>query len=120
MHLRRSQRVSEALREELTEIVAFELSDPRLAAVSVTEVRVTSDLRAAEVRVLCDDPLGEDGALAALEHARHFIRRQLASRIRLWRLPELHFASDRCAASDRIDELLRRIQKDRHETGGPV
>jgi ribosome-binding factor A len=118
--LRRSQRVSEALREELTEIVAFELSDPRLAAVSVTEVRVTSDLRAAEVRVLCDDPQREAGALAALEHARHFIRRQLASRIRLWRLPELHFASDLSTASRRVEELLRRIEKDRQKTGGAV
>ena len=119
MDLRRSQRVSEALREELAEIVAFELSDPRLASVSVTEVHVTSDLSSAEVRILCESPQLEADALRALEHARHFIRRQLASRIRLWRLPELHFASDRSSsASSRIDRLLERIQKDRQKAGG--
>ncbi len=99
-------------------MVAFELSDPRLAPVSVTEVRVNSDLRSAEVRILCEDPQLEAGALQALEHARHFIRRQLASRIRLWRLPELHFAAERSPASDRVEQLLRRIQKDRQKAGG--
>jgi len=99
-------------------MVAFELSDPRLAAVSVTEVHVASDLRSAEVRILCEDPQQEAEALRALEGARHFIRRHLASCIRLWRLPELHFASDRSAGAARIDLLLRRIEKDRKKAGG--
>ena len=121
MDLRRSQRVCEALREELAEIVAFELSDPRLAAVSVTEVEVTADLRSAQVRVLCDEPQREAEALRALEGARHFIRRELAARIRLWRMPELHFASDRSAsASGRIEQLLGRIEKDRKKAGGSL
>lgn len=121
MDQRRSQRVSEALREELAEIVAFELSDPRLAAASVTEVHVTSDLRAAEVRVLCEEPQHEAEVLRALEGARHFIRRQLASRIRLWRLPELHFASDRStAASSRVEQLLQRIARERGKAADSV
>lgn len=118
MDVRRSQRVSEALREELAEIVAYELSDPRLAAVSVTEVHVTADLRSAQVLVLCDGPQCEAEALRALEHARHFIRRELAARVRLWRLPELHFEVDRSPeAAGRLNQLFRRIEKDRRKAG---
>jgi ribosome-binding factor A len=117
--LRRSQRVSEALREELAEIVAFELSDPRLDSVSVVDVQVTADLRSAEVRVLCGDPEREAEALGALERARHFIRRELATRIRLWRMPELQFSSDRSAyAAGRIDQLLHRLEQEREKAGG--
>jgi ribosome-binding factor A len=41
----RSQRVSAAVREELTEIIGFEMEDPRLAAVDVTDVTVSPDSR---------------------------------------------------------------------------
>lgn len=114
MDARRSQRVGEALREELAEIVSYELEDPRLAAVEVSAVELTADLRSAEVRVRCEDAQREAEALEALEHARHFIRRELASRIRLWRMPELHFASDHSGrGANRVDQLLERIERER-------
>jgi ribosome-binding factor A len=119
MDARRSQRVSEALREELSEIVGYELSDPRLAAVTVTEVHVTPDLRTAQVRVLCESLQHEAEVLRVLEGARNFIRRQLASRVRLWRLPELHFDADRStAACSRVEQLLARLAKQRKKTQG--
>jgi ribosome-binding factor A len=118
---RRSQRVCEALREELTEIVSYELEDPRLATVAVTAVEVSADLSSAEVRVRCEDAPREAEALKALEHARHFIRRELACRIRLWRMPELHFASDRSGrGANRVDQLLERIEKERKKAGKTV
>jgi ribosome-binding factor A len=114
MDARRSQRVSEALREELAEIVGYELSDPRLASVTVTAVEVTPDLRSAQVRFLCEEPVGEADVLRALSGARQYIRRALASRMRLWRLPELRFAVDRSAeAAGRVEELLAQAEKDR-------
>jgi ribosome-binding factor A len=114
MDARRSQRVSEALREELAEIVGYELSDPRLASVTVTAVEVTPDLRSAQVRFLCEEPVGEAAVLRALFGARQYIRRALASRMRLWRLPELRFEVDRSAeAAGRVEELLARAEKDR-------
>jgi ribosome-binding factor A len=125
MDARRSQRVSEALRQEVAEIVGYELSDPRLAVVTVTEVHVTPDLRTAQIRVLCEEPAREAEALRALEGARHFIRRQLAARLRLWRLPELHFEPDRSSqAAGRVEQLLARLAKRRPQTpdssGGPA
>ena len=108
----RAQRVSEALREELAEIVAYELADPRLANVTVTEVHLTPDLRHAHVAVQAGQDTQQ--ALEALEGARRYLRRELAGRLRLFRLPELHFEQDSGGGSaSRVEELIERLRKDR-------
>ncbi|MGQ9635205.1 MAG: 30S ribosome-binding factor RbfA [Bryobacteraceae bacterium] len=92
---RRSERVREAIREELSEIIAYEMEDPRVQSVEVTEVLLSPDLRHARVRLhLEGDEKGRAQCLAALSGARRFLRRQLAVRIRLYRTPELHFEPD--------------------------
>ena len=77
MDERRTLRVSEALREELCEIIGFETEDPRLLAVEVTEAHVSSDGRHANVKVAVRGPESEQKAsLAALENARHYLRHE--------------------------------------------
>ena len=114
----RAGRVSEAVKEELSEIIGFELSDPRLAAVDVTDVQVSPDSRHAHVKVdITGDEREHKQALAALEHAKHYLRGELARRLNLRRIPELHFASDRFSdALDRVELLLKRAKKKR----GPI
>ena len=81
-----------AVERELSEIIGYEMSDPRLRSVDVTEVVVTPDSRHARVLVHAGGTGEERGsALVALEGARHYLRRELASRLRLFRIPELHF-----------------------------
>ena len=111
-------RVSEAVREELSEIIGFEMSDPRLAAVDVTEVHVTPDSRHAHVKVeVSGDEREEEQALAALDHARHYLRNELARRLNLRRIPELHFAGGRLSeAAGRVELLLKRAKKKRGPT----
>jgi ribosome-binding factor A len=115
MDERRTLRVSEAVREELCEIIGFETEDPRLLAVEVTEAHVSSDGRHATVKVAVHGAENEQRAsLAALEHARHYLRQELASRLGLRHVPELHFQADRNAGADsRIEFLLRRAKKSR-------
>jgi ribosome-binding factor A len=115
MDERRTKRVSEALREEITEIIGFELDDPRLRSVDVTDVSVSPDGRHARVRVALRGGPGEQkNALAALEHARLYVRSEVARRLSLRRVPELHFEEDRFGdVESRIDILLRRAQKTR-------
>jgi ribosome-binding factor A len=111
----RTLRVSEAVREELAEIIGFELEDPRLLAVDVTEVQVSPDSRHASVKVAVrGTPREQAQALAALEHAEGFLRRQLASRLQLRRVPELQFDLDKNPdVEGRIDLLLKRAKKSR-------
>jgi len=115
MDERRTLRVSEAVREELTEIIGFELDDPRLLDVDVTEVHVSPDSRHATVKVAArGDEKQQNQALTALMHAESYLRRELASRLQLRHVPELHFERDKHPDADsRIDFLLRRAKKSR-------
>ena len=109
----RARRVSEAVKEELAEIIGFEMDDPRLESVNVTTADVSSDMRTAHVKVAI--ATGEEKkALAALEHAKGFLKHELASRLNLRRIPDLHFSADtHPEAESRIDFLLRRARRSR-------
>jgi ribosome-binding factor A len=109
----RSQRVSEAVKEELAELIGFEMDDPRLASVNVTGADVSPDMRHAHVKVTIDAGQ-EKQALNALDHAKSFLKRGLAARLNLRRVPDLHFAADMHPdAESRIDFLLRRARRSR-------
>jgi len=118
MDERRTLRVSEAVREEIAELISFELKDPRLVDVDVTEVHVSPDGRHANIRVaLRGGERQQREALEALEHARHFLRRELGSRLTLRHVPELHFQQDRNPdVAGRIDFLIKRAKKSRGRT----
>jgi ribosome-binding factor A len=110
----RTQRISEALREELTEMIGYELSDPRVASATVTGLEVSPDKRHALVRIRVDQGSDASEALAALEHAASFLRREVARRLELFRVPELHFEADIATElGGRMDQLLKRIKKGR-------
>ena len=115
MDERRTLRVSEAVREELAEIIGFETEDPRLLAVDVTDVHVRPDGRHAGVRVTVRGTEREQTqSMGALEHAKGFLRHELASRLSLRLVPELHFERDRNPdVESRIDFLLKRSKKSR-------
>jgi ribosome-binding factor A len=114
MDSHRIERVSEALREELSEIIAYELSDPRIGDAAVTEVLLSPDKRHAQVRLHLSNEVGaREQTLRALDGARHFLRRQLAKRLNLYRVPELHFEADVSFAPDRLQQLMRRIRRGR-------
>ena len=109
----RARRVSEAVKEELAEIIGFEMEDPRLESVSVTTATVSPDMRHAMVKV-ATDPGEEKKALAALEHAKNFLRHELAARLNLRRIPELHFSPDSHPDADsRVEFLIRRAKRNR-------
>lgn len=111
----RAERVSEALREELGEMIAYELSDPRIGEAVVTEVLVSPDMRHAQVRLhMSSDADAQKETITALEGARGFLRHQLAERLNLFRIPELHFEADvKLAANTRIDQLMKRVRRGR-------
>ena len=115
MDVRRILRVSEAVKEELYEIIGFELEDPRLLDVEVTDVQVSPDSRHAAIKVaLRGDQRERNQALAALDHASGYLLQELASRLQLRHVPELHFEQDKNPdVESRVDFLLRRARKSR-------
>jgi ribosome-binding factor A len=115
MDSHRAERVSEALREELGELIGYELSDPRIGEAAVTEVLVSPDMKHAQVRLhLSSEPAERRQTIEALEGARHFLRRRLADRLTLYRIPELHFEADIAWTDNgRLETLLKRVRRGR-------
>jgi len=112
--MRRSERVADILRQEISQIVGYELEDPRLTVVTVTDVRLSENLKAARVYVTVAGSEEEhQSALAALRHAAPYVRKQLSFSLNLPRTPEIHFVRDRVAEEgERVDKLLREIEQD--------
>jgi ribosome-binding factor A len=111
--MRRPERLAETLREEITEIVGYELEDPRLLSVTVTDVIVSPNLRDAKVFVLVEGDESEiREALKALHHAAPFVKQQVALNLNVRYAPHLHFVRDTVEErANRIEELLGEIKQ---------
>ena len=111
--MHRTERIAESLREEITQIVGFELEDPRLSMVTVTDVRLADDLRDASVYVTVEGGEEEHNeALRALQHAAPYVRKQLGFALNLRHTPALHFVRDTVEEkAARVDALLHEIEK---------
>jgi ribosome-binding factor A len=117
---RRQLRVAELLHRELSLLLMHEVRDPRLEGMTITGVDITPDLMLARVYV---SVLGDESqikeALAGLDHAKGFLRTQLAGRVQLRFMPDLIFALDKSAVyGQRIDELLDQIAASSHSDDG--
>src|SRR5689334_7034805 len=110
--MRRPERVAEMLREEISEIVGYELEDPRVQAVTVTDVRLSQNLRDASVYVLVEGSEEEIlKALEALRHAAPYVRKQVGFALNLRHTPEIHFIRDTVEERGaRMDKLLVEIE----------
>jgi ribosome-binding factor A len=106
--MRRPERLAETLREEIAEVVGFELDDPRVEMVTVTDVNVTEDLRDAKVYVLIDGTEEEiEKALRALQNAATFVRQQVAMNLSMRFAPHLHFVRDTAEENaSRVSSIL--------------
>lgn len=116
---RRTQRVGDLLRAELSDLMIKRVRDPRVRMATVSRVEVSADLSYARVgvSVLGEEEERED-AVEALVHARGFLRSELARRLRHLRvIPELRFELDRGPEhSQRISDLLEELHGDEQST----
>ena len=109
--MRRPEKFAEALKEEIAEVVGFELDDPRLTSATVTEVVVAANLKDAKVYVLIRGSEDEiNKALKTLRHASTFVRQQVAMNLDLRHAPHLHFLRDTAEENaSRVSEILETI-----------
>ena len=114
----RPDRVAEQIRSELASLLAREVHDPGIGFVTLTRVQISPDLQSARVfYTALGDGAARRNSARALERAAPFLRRQIGSRLRLKRVPELKFLYDESiAGQDRIEQLLNEI---RSSAGGP-
>jgi ribosome-binding factor A len=111
----RHERVAESIREELEELIGYELEDPRVGSASITEALLSPDFRHAHVRVsLRGTPEEQEKTLAAINHAKPFLKRELTDRLQMYRTPELHFEADLPAKlAAKAPQILKRMRRGR-------
>lgn len=111
----RVQRISEALREELNELIGYEMSDPRVQDIEVIEVILSPDGKKAQVRLsVPGGDTKQKEALEALERARSFLKTELNIRLHMFRIPEIRFDAEGLPENgSRLDFLFRRIKRGR-------
>ena len=111
MTSRRQKRVAEQLHHILSTLIEFEVEDPRLSTLTVTDVTIDRELMYATVYVSAlEGDAVKDVVMRALERASGFLRRELGAQIRLQHVPELRFRWDETEAqAARIDELLNAL-----------
>ena len=112
MSSNRPDRVGEAIRTELSQLLAKDVHDPGVGFITLTKVSVSPDLQLARVYYTS---MGDEKALRetekALGRALPFLRRQIAQRVRLRRVPELEFFFDKSVAhQDRIEQVLQELK----------
>src|SRR5262245_43442859 len=91
----RREKVSDLVREEVARLLQSEVHDSRLGFITVTEVRMSPDLKHARVFVsLLAEGRARDHAMEALAAARGFIRRRIGQTLRLRHTPDIQFTLD--------------------------
>src|SRR3954447_19644593 len=109
--MRRPERLAETLKEEIAEVVGFELDDPDLQNATVTEVEVSPDLRDAKGYVLINGDEAEiKKSLRNLQNAAGFVRQQVALNLDMRFAPHIHFARDTAEENAaRVGRLLNEL-----------
>jgi ribosome-binding factor A len=111
---RRVERVGEAMRDAIAELLTREIKDPRIGMVTLIGVDVSPDLRHARIHFSCiGDQEARRRSLAGLQSAAGFIRGQLTRRLRLRYAPELTFIPDTTVEeADRLASILKDVVPD--------
>jgi ribosome-binding factor A len=110
----RSDRVGGLIKQVMAELLNKHVGDPRLSGATITDVKVSRDLRLAKIYFATSG--GKDAskeALEGFERARGFVKRELAQRMTLRYMPDLKFYYDESFDyGARIEKLLKAVKKD--------
>ena len=111
----RPDRVGTQIRQDLSEMLARgDVRDPGIGFITLTRVKVSADLQVARVfYTTLGDSMARGETARALERATPFLRRQIGSRLRLRRVPEIEFRFDETIQhQDRIERILRDLREE--------
>jgi ribosome-binding factor A len=107
----RPDRLADQIRVEITELLGREVHDPGIGFITLTRVTVTADLMYARAYyTTLGDEAQKKQTARALRRAAPFLRRQIAGRMRLRRMPELEFRFDESVGyQDRVEQIIQDI-----------
>jgi len=113
----RLQRIADRIRETLSEMLIYEINDPRLQQIYVSDVKVDRELAFADIYVSAVEGVSRaEEILAGLESASGYMRRTLAGRIELRTFPRLRFHWDPTLENaDHIEKLLAELRENKKD-----
>lgn len=112
---KRSARISDLIVKEVSQmIVKGEIKDPRVSLAFITGAKVTDNLSMANIYFsVMEGNDDREEVLKGLDSAKGFIRSKLAHKLKMRRIPDLHFMFDTALETGyKVDELLREIKVD--------
>ena len=109
----KAEKVAGIIQKEVSEIIQFELKDPKIGFITITDVTVTNDLSIAKIYVsFLGQKAREEAGMKALERSKGFIRTNLAKRMTSRKVPELQFKiDDSLERGNKIEKILYEMNK---------
>ena len=109
----RVAKASELIKQEMSQMLLYEVKDPRIGFVTITDVTMTKDLREATVYVSI---MGKDKEIEdtweGIQSALPYLRREIGRRVRLRFTPSISFALDKSLDySEHIQKLLLKVER---------
>jgi ribosome-binding factor A len=120
MEGKRSERVADLVRKEISEMLVRTIKDPRIGFVTITRVTVTDDCRSAKIYYsVVGSPDEREQSLEGLNSAKGYIRRELGHRMKLKYTPEIVFQFDPSVEyAVHMGELIHHLQEEREKKEG--
>lgn len=109
----RADRVGMEIKREVNEIIQKRVNDPRLTAVTITDVQMLGDLSLAKVYYSILSELASDNQKAqqGLQKAKGLIKRELGKNLKMYKIPDLTFIKDESIEyGNKIDQMLRDLE----------
>ena len=94
---KRSDRISDLIKVEISNILSFEVKDPRVKGITILRVELSSDMKKSFIFFSSDNSfndLNSEEIIVGLEKAKGFIRKKLSNNLNLRRTPEIHFRQE--------------------------
>ncbi len=105
-------RLSSIFSKEISKIINFDIKDSNITMVSVTDVKISSDLSYAKVYISMVISKNKNTTIQALNKAKGFIKSELSKRIKVRKIPDLEFIyDDSLDKGQKIEEILKRVNK---------
>lgn len=107
----KNEKIAGLIQKNVSEIVQFNLKDPKIGFITITDAQVTNDLSYAKIFVsFLGQNARKEAGMKALERSKGYIRSELSKRLSTRKVPELIFVlDDSLEKGNRIDRIIYEI-----------
>ncbi|MCI9292945.1 MAG: 30S ribosome-binding factor RbfA [Erysipelotrichaceae bacterium] len=109
----KKDKIAGIIQKEISEIIQFELKDPKIGFITITDVEVSADLSQAKIYVsFLGQNARKEAGMKALERSKGFLRTQLAAKLSIRKVPQLVFLQDNALEQGyKIEKIIADIHK---------